>query len=785
MTSTLGGSDALANLFDTLLATEPGLPALVQAGRVTTFHDWWVDSSLIASSLAECGVGRGDVVILLLPSGQDFASCYLATLRLGATVSAINPRLGPTEAEHIIGRCEPAAIVTDAPARVAGRVNCPVLTPAGARGRPDAVASVTGWATTPAHEPAVVVWTSGSTGMPKGAWFDHETLAFIAANMGPLSARYDRKLMPIPFAHTAYMTRIYDQLVHRAALVLTPPEWTAATMLEVLAAEHVTVGQGVPTQWEKLIALDRLPETDLSSLRLVSTGASRVPASLVKSLHERLGCAVVVRYASTEVPLAFGTRADDRIEIVATTVGRPLGGAEVEIRAADGSVLPHGETGRVFLRSRARMRGYWRDARATARTIMPDGWLATSDLGRLDPDGNLTIVGRADDAYIRGGYNIYPSEVEAALAAHPRVARVAVVGAPAPVIGEIGVAFVVTDGADGTVTATELQDWCRDRIADYKVPDVVLFMADLPVNATYKVDTGKLRDMATALGSATRRLPRNLLLRCEPLAAVQPDGLAVEHGIDDDRVDEPGVLLRAACPLGKRRVLGQGGNQIVAGILEQPGREQAGSNGHDPYPQPAEIPGHRQAHARDAGLSRGVGYLPDLPLEGGDRRRVDDDAALPFPVRLVLAHVPGLQPVEVERPDQVELDELAEVGEWQRAVAADGALAETAARGVHRDVQAAVRLGRGFQCRLSSLGVRNVTRVKRGGVAQGGRHLRAFTPGQVKHGHPRSPLREELGARPAHAGTASGHDCHFPRSVHVAKPPDFPRCHPPTARSDH
>jgi acyl-CoA synthetase (AMP-forming)/AMP-acid ligase II len=512
MTSIPGGTGALAELFDALLATEPDLPALVQDSRVTTFRDWWADSSLIASGLAEQGIGRGDVVVLLLPSGHDFASCYLATLRLGAVVSAINPRLGPTEAEHIIGRCEPAAIVTDAPARVAGWVRCPVLTPAGARGRPGSVAAVTGWASTPADEPAVVVWTSGSTGMPKGAWFDHETLAFIAANMGPLSAPYDRKLMPIPFAHTAYMTRIYDQLVHRAALVLTPPEWTADSMLDVLAAQHVTVGQGVPTQWEKLIALDRLAETDLSSLRLVSTGASRVPASLVKSLHERLGCVVVVRYASTEVPLAFGTRADDPIEIVATTVGRPLGGAEVEIRAGDGSPLPHGETGRVFLRSRARMRGYWRDPGQTARTIMPDGWLATSDLGRLDPDGNLTIVGRADDAYIRGGYNIYPSEVEAALAAHPRVAQVAVVGAPAPVIGEIGVAFVVTDGADGAVTAAELQAWCRDRIADYKVPDTVVFVADLPVNATFKVDTGRLRDMAAALSAATSRLPRNRLV---------------------------------------------------------------------------------------------------------------------------------------------------------------------------------------------------------------------------------------------------------------------------------
>jgi len=291
------------------------------------------------------------------------------------------------------------------------------------------------------------------------------------------------------------MTRVYDQLVHRAALILTPPVWTADRMLDVLAGQRVTLGQGVPTQWEKLLTLDRLAEADLSCLRLVSTGASRVPAALVRALHTRLRCPVVVRYASTEAPLAFGTRIDDPIETVAATVGRPLGGAEVEIRGADGSALPPGETGRVFLRTRAAMRGYWRAPELTAQAIALDGWLASSDLGRLDSEGNLVIVGRADDAYIRGGYNIYPSEVEAALAAHPAVARVAVVGIPAPVIGEIGVAFVVRGRTD-TLTEAALAAWCRSRIADYKVPDRVVFVADLPVNATFKVDTGRLREMA-------------------------------------------------------------------------------------------------------------------------------------------------------------------------------------------------------------------------------------------------------------------------------------------------
>ena len=299
---------------------------------------------------------------------------------------------------------------------------------------------------------------------------------------------------------------MHDQLRHRVALVLTPPTWTADGMLDVLAGQRVTVGQGVPTQWEKLIALDRLAEADLSGLRLVSTGASRVPAALVSALRERLGCAVVVRYASTEVPLAFGTQLGDPPETVARTVGRPLGGAEVEIRTAASAPVPTGRTGRIHLRSRAAMRGYWLDPEQTARTMSEDGWLTTGDLGHLDADGNLTIVGRADEVYIKGGYNIQPSEVEAALTAHPRVAQAAVVGTPAPVIGEIGVAFVVIEAergvADGTPTASELQDWCRRRIADYKAPDAVVFVDDLPVNATYKVDTVRLRQLAAKVAEA-------------------------------------------------------------------------------------------------------------------------------------------------------------------------------------------------------------------------------------------------------------------------------------------
>lgn len=472
----------LAGLFESIVAEAPGLPALIEDGRTTTFGDWWHESALAAGVLAEHGVTAGDVVGVALHSGHSFAAWFLGALRLGAVASGINPRLGPVEVAHITARMRPRAVVGGA-----GGIDGELPQ----RGGP----VLDGWFRPPPGAPAVIVWTTGTTGLPKGAWFDHEALRFIATNLGPLSARHDRKLMPIPFAHAGYTTRVYDQLVHRSALVVTPPAWDAPTMLRVMARERVTVGQGVPTQWEKLIGLPEFGTVDLSALRLVATGGSHVPPALVRRLRRSLGCPVVVRYASTEVPLAFGTRPDDPAEVVASTVGSALGGAQLEIVSPDGKPLPAGGIGRIRLRSPAAMRGYWNDPDATDAALSAEGWVTTSDLGSVDARGDLTIVGRADDAYIRGGYNVHPAEVEAALTQHPSVARAAVVGTPAPVIGEIGVAFLVL-AAGAVVDPEELRVWCRERIADYKVPHRIEVLDDLPLNATFKVDVARLRAIA-------------------------------------------------------------------------------------------------------------------------------------------------------------------------------------------------------------------------------------------------------------------------------------------------
>jgi acyl-CoA synthetase (AMP-forming)/AMP-acid ligase II len=471
---------------------------LVRSGhdgrRRLTFAQWDRLADRVAALLAAEGVGRGDVVALLLPSSIDYALCYQAAARLGAVTTGINLRLGRTERDSAIARVLPAVTVVDKERVEAGGL-------AASAGR---VLFRDALGTGPdAHAPQVrldpadavaVVWTSGSTGVPKGAVFDHRCLRAVAAGTDVLSRPGDRRLSPLPFAHVGYMTRAWDEIGHRVTTVVTPDPWSAAATVELMETERVTVGQGVPTQWALVLEHPDLAGADLSALRVAGTGAARVPAELVRAMRQALGCPVVVRYTSTESALGTGTAPDDPDEVTSTTVGRPVPGVELSLVSEDGVPVAAGKVGRVRLRSASAMRGYVGqrgqgplvDAEATASVLDAEGWVTTGDLGRLDDGGNLQLVGRAGEMYIRGGYNVYPAEVEAVLGSDPAVRAVAVVGVPDPVLGEIGVAFVVA-GAEVPALA-RLRGTVAEHLADYKAPDRLVVLDALPLTPMGKVD---------------------------------------------------------------------------------------------------------------------------------------------------------------------------------------------------------------------------------------------------------------------------------------------------------
>jgi acyl-CoA synthetase (AMP-forming)/AMP-acid ligase II len=503
----------------------PADPGVVRAGpdgrRRLSFGEWDASADGVAGLLARAGVGRGDVVCLLLPSSVDYAVCYQAVLRLGAVASGINTRLGPSEQRSILARLRPRLTVVDP-----GLVDPATLPRAAGRlvPRPALAERASSPAPAPARlhggDPVCVVWTSGSTGMPKGALFDHDNLRAVAGGTDVLSRPGDRRLSPLPFAHVGYMTRAWDEIARGITTVVTPQPWSAGDAIALMSQERVTVGQGVPTQWSLVLAHPDLEGADLSALRIVGTGAAPVPAELVGALRARLGCPVVVRYTSTEASLGTGTQPDDPLEVVCATVGRPVPGVELEVVGEDGSPLAAGRVGRVRLRSRAVMRGYVGtgglalDEGLTASVLDGSGWVTTGDLGFLGPDGNLRLVGRLAEMYIRGGYNVYPSEVEAVLRRHPAVADAAVVGAADPVLGQIGVAFVVAAGAGAegagasapAPSLDELRRWCRQELADYKAPDRLELVASLPLTAMGKVDVRRLRARAEAAAPPHRTL---------------------------------------------------------------------------------------------------------------------------------------------------------------------------------------------------------------------------------------------------------------------------------------
>ena len=460
--------------------------AYVDGAERIGFARWIGRARALASVLTARGVRPGDVVALMLPSGIDYAVCYAAAAWIGAVTTGLNTRLGPREVTAILDRAAPALVIRDGAAGLPEVTAWPVLdraeVPRETAEDGPAPAAVR------AEDPAVIVWTSGTTGLPKGAWFDHHNLAAAARTAGVMSAPDDRKLVSTPFPHAGYMGKLWDQLAWGTTFVVSPVPWSAPEMARVLREERITVAGGVPTQWAKLLTEPSMVGQGLPHVRVGIAATAPAAPELVRRTAELLGVPLVVRYAMTESPSICGTEPDDPPDVQATTVGRPQDGMAIRLVDDAGAEVAPGEVGRICVRGPVVMRGYWRDPELTASVLGADGWLRSGDLGRIGADGNLTLVGRVGDMYIRGGYNVYPLEVENVLAEHPQIAKVAVLGRPAPVIGEIGVAVVVPADPADPPTRDALRAWVSDRLADYKAPDELVLVDELPLTAMLKVD---------------------------------------------------------------------------------------------------------------------------------------------------------------------------------------------------------------------------------------------------------------------------------------------------------
>ncbi|MEU9136007.1 FadD3 family acyl-CoA ligase [Streptomyces sp. NPDC048404] len=344
--------------------------------------------------------------------------------------------------------------------------------------------------------PSDIIFTSGTTGRPKGALITHaQTLRGYAIWSDLAGLREgDRYLIVNPFFHTfGYKAGIIACLM-RGATMVPQPVFDVDTVLANVAAERISVLPGPPTLHQSLLDHPARDTYDLSALRLVVTGAAVVPLRLVERLRTELGVdTVLTAYGLSEASgIVTMCRRGDRPEVIASTSGRAIPDTEVRVVDASGAPAAPGSPGEVLVRGFNVMSGYFEDAAATAEVLTPDGWLRTGDVGVLDAEGNLRITDRIKDMFIVGGFNAYPAEIEQLLGLHPDVADVAVVGVPDSRLGEVGRAYVVRR-PHSALTADDLITWSRREMANYKVPRTIAFVTGLPRNASGKVVKGELR----------------------------------------------------------------------------------------------------------------------------------------------------------------------------------------------------------------------------------------------------------------------------------------------------
>jgi acyl-CoA synthetase (AMP-forming)/AMP-acid ligase II len=320
---------------------------------------------------------------------------------------------------------------------------------------------------------------------------DHQ-LDFITRNdVGDTWGGGTRMLNGQSFAHLGFMTKLPGNL-RRGGTAYIMERWSAHAALEIVARERMGTIGGVPTQLALMLRVPDFDDFDLESVQLIISGGGPLTPGLADEARRRFRAPLATRYSCTEAGIGLGTAYDDPDEDAVVSVGRPHPGVELQLLDDDDRPVPAGEVGVVCLRSPAAMSGYWRDPDATRAAFTSDGYVRTGDLGWVDDQGRLRLVGRSKEMYVRGGYNVYPVEVEAVLSEHPDVAAVAIVPRADPVMGEVGVAVVVPRAISSPPALDDLRTFGRERLAAYKLPEAIAVVDALPLTAGEKVDRGAL-----------------------------------------------------------------------------------------------------------------------------------------------------------------------------------------------------------------------------------------------------------------------------------------------------
>lgn len=500
-----------------------GAATAVEAeGRIWTFEDLLDEGLRAAAAFMASGVEPGDRVAIWAPNSPEWIFAALGAHCAGAALVPVNTRFKGGEAAFVLRRSRARMLMTvgdflgtDYLAMIEGEdlpdLEGRVLLDGGTDGVPgweefaaagDAVPRGEAQAGAEAVSPddlVDIMFTSGTTGEPKGVMMAHRQnlLAYERWTQAVGLQEGDRYLIVNPFFHAFGYKAGWMASIMCGCTILPEAVLDVPHLLERVERDRVSVLPGPPTLYESLLAHPDRERHDLSSLRLAMTGAAAIAPEMIRRVISELGFETVVTgYGLTETcGVATQNRAGTDAETVALTSGPPLPDVEVRAVGGDGDPLPTGEAGEIVVRGPNLMLGYLDDPEATAEAVDSDGWLHTGDVGFFDDDGNIHITDRIKDMFIMGGFNCYPAEIERIMFEMPEIAQVAVVGVPDERMGEVGLAFVVPEsGAE--LSETSVIAWCREHMANFKVPRRVELVDSLPTTASGKVQKFVLRERA-------------------------------------------------------------------------------------------------------------------------------------------------------------------------------------------------------------------------------------------------------------------------------------------------
>ncbi len=451
-------------------------------------------SARVATMLKSKGVGPGDRVAIMLPNVPYFPAVYYGVLRMGAVVVPMNVLLKGREVGYYLSDSGAQVIfawhgfleAAEQGAETAGDVDVVAVQPGKIEGLifehdpdPDVAERA-------ADDTAVILYTSGTTGKPKGAELTHSNLR---SNVDVSVALFtlgvgDVIFGGLPLFHSFGQTCTMNAAVRSGAAITLLPRFDPAKALEILERDGCTVFEGVPTMYGALLNHPDRERFDVSSLRVCASGGASMPVEVMRGFEEAFGCKVLEGYGLSETSPVASFNHPDR-ERKPGSIGTPIAGCEMKVVDADGNEVAVGEVGEIVIKGSNIMKGYWRNDDATAASIK-DGWFSSGDMAKVDDDGYFFIVDRKKDLIIRGGYNVYPREVEEVLYEHPAVREAAVVGIAHDEWGEeVGAAVALKDGE--SISAEELQEFVKGQVANYKYPRRIWFVDELPKGPTGKI----------------------------------------------------------------------------------------------------------------------------------------------------------------------------------------------------------------------------------------------------------------------------------------------------------